>query len=355
MEARNGGITPITSTTANPSHHTAGAPPPSLGDGSRVPAVVRETGIVVVPQPVEPNTAGPSSAPQSGLSDPVNKDHGVSANDHVGFRLIIMDSTLNHIEPGSMEVDTFKHIKEGRLIQKLKAEELCRDARVNLLKGGGITVLYQFQTYLSEYKITVFRERRGDSAACHSVIEICTSASLRAKSSMLKLFVVEDDLWSVKTVGVGSQSRRALITINVPVFAKVTAELSPGMAEYFDSYGFLPRIKSHLVFIRQNTFRTSHSTIQLQSITSDVCGHYCLMYLLYRAQKIPLKYFQRLFSPTNHTGNDAKCQDVCGSKAKPVKPLAIASIFNILFPLDGVNAKRVIVCMSVKNNFTSYV
>nr|CAD7405756.1 unnamed protein product [Timema poppensis] len=48
-------------------------------------------------------------------------------------------------------------------------------------------------------------------------------------------------------------------------------------------------------------------------------------------------------------------QDVCASKAKPVKPLAITSIFNTLFPLDVVDAKRVIVGMSVKNNFTPYV
>ncbi|CAG2053885.1 unnamed protein product [Timema podura] len=45
-------------------------------------------------------------------------------------------------------------------------------------------------------------------------------------------------------------------------------------------------------------------------------------------------------------------QDVCTRKAKP---LAITSIFNTLFPLDEVDAKRVIVGMSLKNNFTPYV
>nr|CAD7265455.1 unnamed protein product [Timema shepardi] len=43
-----------------------------------------------------------------------------------------------------------------------------------------------------------------------------------AKSATLKRFVAEADLWSVKTVGVGSQTRHALITKNVPVFAEVT-------------------------------------------------------------------------------------------------------------------------------------
>nr|CAD7256441.1 unnamed protein product [Timema shepardi] len=36
-------------------------------------------------------------------------------------------------------------------------------------------------------------------------------------------------------------------------------------------------------------------------------------------------------------------QDVCTRKAKPAKPLAITSIFNTLFPLDEVDAKRIIV------------
>nr|CAD7413775.1 unnamed protein product [Timema cristinae] len=45
-------------------------------------------------------------------------------------------------------------------------------------------------------------------------------------------------------------------------------------------------------------------------------------------------------------------QDVCTRKAKPVMPLAITSIFNTLFPLDKVEAKRGIVGMSVKINLS---
>nr|CAD7416112.1 unnamed protein product [Timema poppensis] len=48
-------------------------------------------------------------------------------------------------------------------------------------------------------------------------------------------------------------------------------------------------------------------------------------------------------------------QDVYNRKAKLVKPLDVTSIFNTLFPLDVVDAKRVIVVMSVKNNLTPYV
>nr|CAD7193821.1 unnamed protein product [Timema douglasi] len=49
-----------------------------------------------------------------------------------------------------------------------------------------------------------------------------------------------------------------------------------------------------------------------------------------------------------------EAQDVCTREANPVKPLAITGIFNTLFPLDEVDAKRVIVGMNVKNTFTPY-
>nr|CAD7576224.1 unnamed protein product [Timema californicum] len=41
-------------------------------------------------------------------------------------------------------------------------------------------------------------------------------------------------------------------------------------------------------------------------------------------------------------------------KERPMKLLAITSIFNTLIPLDEVDAKQLIVGMSVKNNFTPY-
>nr|CAD7462018.1 unnamed protein product [Timema tahoe] len=48
-------------------------------------------------------------------------------------------------------------------------------------------------------------------------------------------------------------------------------------------------------------------------------------------------------------------QNVCTRKAKPVKPHAITGIFNTMFSLDAIDAKRIIVCMNVKENFTPFV
>nr|CAD7265593.1 unnamed protein product [Timema shepardi] len=293
-----------------------GSTAPREGDGVRAQAVARQMVSAVLPQPVVAVTAGPSLAPQSGISGPVNQvggvlsqgvplriieerikqwrrffytgreiivhlgapasdrdalswleeqitnmlnrlqDYGVSADDQVSLLLNSMDSTLNplcvsfkrtdqldaqsvldnvsHVlqsnnlflrtaplyvklrhfkephgsarhcdklspastyshnikgiitiqngddtlcldralivakavcdvkrEPGCMNVNTFRQIKMGRPIQKLNPEELSRVARLNLAKGVGLTELKQFQTYLSEYEITVFRKRRG--------------------------------------------------------------------------------------------------------------------------------------------------------------------------------------------------
>nr|CAD7458473.1 unnamed protein product [Timema tahoe] len=46
---------------------------------------------------------------------------------------------------------------------------------------------------------------------------------------------------------------------------------------------------------------------------------------------------------------------LCTRKVELMKPLAITSIFNTLFPLDEVDSKRVIVGMIVKKNFMPYV
>nr|CAD7204301.1 unnamed protein product [Timema douglasi] len=151
LEAGNGVTVLSPPLASSPPHHTARAPPPNPGDGARTPAAMRETGIVAAA------TVGPSSAAQPGFSGSVNqvggalsdgiplrvveerikqlrrffytgreltvhlgapasdrdalswleeqitnllhrlKDHGVSADDHVGFLLSSTDSTLSPV------------------------------------------------------------------------------------------------------------------------------------------------------------------------------------------------------------------------------------------------------------------
>nr|CAD7606764.1 unnamed protein product [Timema genevievae] len=132
---------PLAMTTVHPA---AGAPPPSQVEGVRSPAAARQTGS---PQPVAV-IAGPSSASQTGISGPINQDHGVNVDDHVSLLLNSTDSTFNPV-----------YVSFRRAYQLDARAVLDNVSRV--LQGGGITKLKQFQTCLSEYKITVFRERRG--------------------------------------------------------------------------------------------------------------------------------------------------------------------------------------------------
>nr|CAD7435825.1 unnamed protein product [Timema monikensis] len=57
----------------SPHYSTAGAPPPSQGDSNRAQAAVGQTGSTVLPQPMVKAPVGPSSAPQSEFSGPVNQ------------------------------------------------------------------------------------------------------------------------------------------------------------------------------------------------------------------------------------------------------------------------------------------
>lgn len=63
--------------------------------------------------------------------------------------------------------------------------------------------------------------------------------------------------------------------------------------EYFDSYGMAPHITSFRQFLGPSF---TYNSTSLQSFTSDVCGHYCLMYLIYKSRGIPMAVFLNQFS-----------------------------------------------------------
>ena len=54
---------------------------------------------------------------------------------------------------------------------------------------------------------------------------------------------------------------------------------SPGISEFFDSYGFPPEVYEMEDYILRNV--TMYNDLPLQGLTSDVCGDYCLFYLLH--------------------------------------------------------------------------
>jgi len=52
-------------------------------------------------------------------------------------------------------------------------------------------------------------------------------------------------------------------------------------AYYFDSYGNITFVRGILAFTKPNCTTWERNKIQLESLTSDVCGKYCCLFALY--------------------------------------------------------------------------
>lgn len=81
---------------------------------------------------------------------------------------------------------------------------------------------------------------------------------------------------------------------------------SRGYAEYFDSYGRPPMQNEFKTFLKRNTKKYRYNRIQLQSPTSDYCGMYACMFLLYKCCGKSLLNFTNNFASHDLWTNDAK-------------------------------------------------
>jgi hypothetical protein len=63
---------------------------------------------------------------------------------------------------------------------------------------------------------------------------------------------------------------------------------------YFDSYGLPPFLPDIHYFLRRNCVVWDHK-VQLQGLTSDVCGHYCFLFDLYMDRGFTPRQFIGLF------------------------------------------------------------
>ena len=76
--------------------------------------------------------------------------------------------------------------------------------------------------------------------------------------------------------------------------------------EFFDSYGAPPSKYSgtFTTFLNNNSDQWTFNTVTLQSISSKVCGHYCLHFSLYRSRHISMSTIVHRFSK-NTSKNDS--------------------------------------------------
>lgn len=86
-----------------------------------------------------------------------------------------------------------------------------------------------------------------------------------------------------------------------------------GNALFFDSYGFAPTVPEHINRLRKNCKRLRWNTAQLQSLTSDVCGQFCIMFLYYMSTGLGFDKFMQHFS-TDFQKNDEVARNFVSRK-----------------------------------------
>lgn len=77
-----------------------------------------------------------------------------------------------------------------------------------------------------------------------------------------------------------------------------------GLADYMDSYGLPPLQQEIKYFLRLHSKHQRYNKKRLQSMTSNVCGHYACIFALYRAVDLSMKDFTDEFSSNDFCHND---------------------------------------------------
>lgn len=78
---------------------------------------------------------------------------------------------------------------------------------------------------------------------------------------------------------------------------------SDGKGIFFDSYGLPPAVSHHIDRLRRNCNVYEWNIQRMQSIDSDVCGHYCIAFLYYMSTGHSLNDFCTIFSNNTRTND----------------------------------------------------
>ena len=93
---------------------------------------------------------------------------------------------------------------------------------------------------------------------------------------------------------------------------------SPGKSKFFDSYGFPPKVYGMEDYILRN-ITMYNDDLPLQFITSDVCGDYCLFYLLHRARNKDLNTIAAKFRIQDSQWNNAQVAQFVQKRARTLR------------------------------------
>ena len=99
---------------------------------------------------------------------------------------------------------------------------------------------------------------------------------------------------------------------------------------YFDSFGLAPIIPDHINRLRKNCKRLRWNTTHLQSLSSDVCGQYCIMFLYYMSKGLGIEKFLNNFS-TDLFRNDEIVKNFISSKKIKNKFVGYGGCYNVKY------------------------
>lgn len=74
--------------------------------------------------------------------------------------------------------------------------------------------------------------------------------------------------------------------------------------EYFDSFGLPPQNIYILRFLRRNCIKYKYNSKMIQSLFSNYCGHFCIMYVYYKSMFKSFESFIKHFNEKNLKAND---------------------------------------------------
>jgi hypothetical protein len=88
---------------------------------------------------------------------------------------------------------------------------------------------------------------------------------------------------------------------------------------YFDSYGRMIKFPEIEDFMKKYT-RVQYSSKQLQSLSSEICGEYCLTFASFACRGFTLEEFQNIFTDDTES-NDKKLKALYDKEYQFLKPM----------------------------------
>ena len=85
-----------------------------------------------------------------------------------------------------------------------------------------------------------------------------------------------------------------------------------GYGYYFDSFGIPPFKEDIFKFLEEKCDNGwTYNKVSLQTKTSTTCGHYCVLYVIFRCQNLSNEYFLSKFNE-NTRHNDIRMEKIFG-------------------------------------------